>query len=63
MIDSFGYQVLSLDEIVDQLIAYRQANPHIGGKPVWVDRITLIHPVKGAKVGRNGLELLLELGS
>ncbi len=63
MIDSFGYQVLSLDEVIDQLIAYRQANPKIGAMPVWVDRITLIHPVKGAKIGKNGLELILELGA
>jgi hypothetical protein len=35
-VESFGYQVLSLDELIADLQAIKRKQPHLGKLPVWV---------------------------
>lgn len=36
-VNSFGYEVMTLDEIIDKLQRLREAFPLQGGEPVWID--------------------------
>lgn len=36
-VDSFGYQVMSLDELITELQAVRDRHPGLADNPVWVD--------------------------
>jgi hypothetical protein len=62
--DSFGFRVLTLDGLIQNLTAYREACPDLGSKPVWVANCPpLLWPVKKATLGRDGtVQLLVERG-
>ena len=67
-IDSFGYQVMSLDELIAALQAKREENPGLGNRPVWImNGVPLYYPVKAVDSGmvhqRYGTGLFVETGS
>lgn len=45
-IDSFGYQVMSLDEVIEALTDIRTRFPFMAQQPCWVDCRDLFKPVK-----------------
>ena len=56
-IDSFGYQVMSLNEMIEALNDVKQRFPALANKPVWVANCPpLYFPVKNITVeGINGI--------
>lgn len=56
MIDSFGYAVMSLDEVIQALQEIKMTFPHMAQSPVWLANCPpMVWPVKNVTVeGRNG---------
>lgn len=46
MIDSYGYQVMSLDEVIEALTDIKARYPFMGQQPCWVAGRDLHRPVK-----------------
>lgn len=66
-IDSFGYEVLSLDELVECLQYVQAAHPDLRGKPVWIGNCPPMYwPVKAVipekPDGSHGVTIMVERG-
>lgn len=66
-IDSFGYEVMSLDELVNELQRVQAKHPDLRNKPVWVANCPPLHwPVKlvvpERPDGSYGVSLIVERG-
>lgn len=62
-IESYGYQVLSLDEVIEALTDIRARWPHMATKPVWTDTPGVFMPVKNVMLLPNSRTMLnLEKG-
>lgn len=65
-IDSFGYQVMSLRELITELQAAADAEPAMLDRPVWVDNCPPLYwPVASVRMPNDktrGLGLLVERG-
>lgn len=67
-INSYGYEVMSLDEIIDALQQLRAQDPARGGRPIWVANCPpLFWPVKNIEMttdndGRPMLMVKVERG-
>lgn len=64
-IDSYGYQVASLNELIEELTARRDADPQLGNKPVWIKSFgPVIPPVLRVnhETGAHGLTLTVQRG-
>ncbi len=50
-VDSFGYQVMTLDELIDKLQQTRAIYPRLATRPVWISNCPpLLWPVKHVSV-------------
>lgn len=64
-IDSYGYQVMSLNELIEELTARRDADPMLGNKPVWIKNFgQVIPPVLrvNPETDAHGLTLTVQRG-
>lgn len=62
-IDSFGYQVMSLRELIVELQGLASVHPELLEQPVWTANMHPLHfPVRHAERGRNGVQLVFERG-
>lgn len=64
-IDSFGYQVMSLDEVIEGLQKLRRDHPATGGQPVWIGNSGPVRcPIKCVELLRDGrgVQMFMERG-
>lgn len=62
-VDSFGYQVMSLNELIEELTARRDADPQLGDKPVWLSQYFPHPPVlRVGQASAYGLALVVQRG-
>lgn len=62
---SFGYEVMSLDELIEELTARRAADPTLGQKPVWIKNFgSVIPPILrvNPETDAHGLLLTVQRG-
>jgi len=67
-VNAFGYEVLTLDEVISQLTNLREESPELGTSPVWVMNCPPLYwPVKEVRAKRKSsggsmVELHVERG-
>lgn len=64
-INSYGYQVASLNELIEELTARRDADPQLGDKPVWIKNFgPVIPPILrvNPETDAHGLTLTVQRG-
>ena len=62
-IDSFGFQVMSLRELQQELAVLAEQHPELLEQPVWTANMHPLHfPVRHVGRGRAGVQLVFERG-
>lgn len=62
-VNSFGYEVMSLNELIEELTARRDADPMLGNKPVWLTQFSPHPPVlRVGEASAYGLALVVQRG-
>ena len=62
-VESFGYEVMSLREVIEKLQSMAADDPALLDKPVWVKNCPpLFFPIKSVSHGTDGTSVFVERG-